>query len=138
MNKITKNIILLLLLSMSIAFVSCEEEDEGGEEEMDIEFKTGPGFVFSDTTLAAGTDVEIGIEAETERAKDPLIRFNISESVDDGAASTVYTEDLDDTRYEYDYDFTLGSTSGETHEFTFTVTNRDGFNAQKSLTITIE
>lgn len=136
MKTTNKLFCALLLMSMTIGFVSCKEEDES--EELNMEFKTSEGYTYADETLPGGTEVKIGVEAETEKAKDPLIKFNISESVNGGANSPVYTEDLDDVEFEHDYTFTLSEESGSTHKYTFTVTNRDGINIQKSLTITVE
>lgn len=133
-NSIFKTMFLVSLIS--VALVSCDKEDE--EDELHVSFKTTAGYTFADATLAADSAIVIGIEAETEKAKDPIIRFNISESVDGGAATTVYTEDLEATDYEYDYAFNMSSVSGSVHVYTFTITNRDGINKQASLTLTVE
>ncbi len=134
MKTVIKSILVMSM--MTLVFTSCEKED--GEGELHIAFKSGATYTSEDKALPAGTVVTIGVEAETEKAKDPIIRFNISESVDGAAASTVYTENLETTDYQHDYTFTLDSISGTQHKFTFTVTNRDGFNAQKSLTVSVQ
>ncbi|MCF8278609.1 MAG: hypothetical protein K9J17_17910 [Flavobacteriales bacterium] len=134
MNSIFRT--MLFVGIVSTALVSCDKEDEG--DELHIGFKSTVGYTFQDGTAASGATVTIGIEAETEKAKDPIIRFNISESVNGGAAATVYTEDLEATDYEYDYAFAMDSVSGNTHAYTFTITNRDGLNKQASLTLTVE
>lgn len=128
----------MLTLALSIGFfTSCKKEDE--DEELKLEFKTGSGYTSSNATIASGTAVKIGVKGETEKAKDPIIKFNISESVNGGSNTTVYSKDLEDTEYEYDYNFTLSDTvSGNTHTYTFTITNRDGKNEQKSLTLTVQ
>lgn len=134
MKTVIKSILVMSM--MTLVFTSCEKED--GEGELKIFFKTGTAYTSEDVALPPGTEVTIGIETETEKEKDPIIRFNISESVDGGAASTVYTENLETTDYQHDYTFTLDSISGTQHRFTFTVTNRDGFNVQKSLTVSVQ
>jgi len=134
MKKILK--FILLITFSSLTFAACEVEDEG--DELDIRFKTENGYTFEDETLPGDTDVTIGIEAETNKPSDPIIKFNISESVNGDTPSTVYSEDLDNTAYEYDFDITLGTNSGDTYTYTFTITNRDGINAQKSITLTVE
>lgn len=135
-NKYIKNALLIGFLSFSL--IACEK-DEGEEGELDIHFKTEAGYTHADATIASGSEVKIGIEAETEKAKDPIIRFNISESTNGEADTTVYMENLEDTDFSYDHTFTLNdSVSGNTHLYTFTVTNRDGINAQKSLIITVK
>ena len=138
MKKLIKTLLLLSMLSM--IFVACDkDDDEEGEGEMKMEFKSGSGYTATNKTIATGTAVKIGIEAESEESKDPLIKFNISEAVNGGTPTTVYSQDLNDADFEYDYNFTLSDTiSGNEHKFTFTVTNRDGFNKQKALTVTVE
>ncbi len=136
MMKTTFKILLLFALFLTV-LVSCEKEEDG-EGELKIDFKTEEGYVSTDSTVPSGTALKIGIEAETEVSKDPIVKFNISESVNGGTATSVYSEDLEDTMFDYDYNFTLSDTeSGNTHKFTFTITNRDGINAQESITITV-
>lgn len=132
-----KSIFNLLLITalLSTTLISCEEDEA---KEMDIHFKTENGYIHTDQTLDGGTEVLIGIEASTKKSKDPLVRFNISEAVDGGDPVSVYTESISTTSYDYDYAFTLGNEAGSVHEYTFTVTNRDGFNRQTSLTITVQ
>ena len=136
MKTIFKTIILIGVVS--VLFTACKKEEEDPANEMKINFKTGTGYTFADATLAGGTAILVGIDAETEKAQDPIIKFNISESVNGGASSTVYSEDVETTAYEYDYNFTLDTVKGNVHKYTFTVTNRDGINAQKDLTFTVE
>jgi hypothetical protein len=125
----------LLLISLFAFVVSSCEEDEANE--LKLEFKVGASYTSEDITLPAGTVVTIGIEAETEKSKDPIISFNISESVNGGSNATVYTESLNDTDYEHDYTFTLGGNSGETHKFTFTITNRR-YQQAEDLIVTVQ
>lgn len=134
-----KNSINILLIISLFAFLltSCEKEDGG--DELDIHFKTGANYTSASGIVASGTSVLIGVEADTEKKKDPIIKFNISESVNGAPATSVYSEDIETTNYEYDYNFTMSDTvSGNMHTYTFTVTNRDGFNAQQSLTLTVQ
>lgn len=136
MKSSIKNIVLIS--SIIVMFTACKE-DEGEDGELSLKFKTEAGYTSSDATVETGTKVKIGIEAETEKAKDPIIKFNISESVNGGKDSTVHSEGLEDQDFEYDYEFTLAdSVQGNTHMYTFTVTNRDGINAQKSIVITVK
>ncbi|MBI1288940.1 MAG: hypothetical protein GC178_15335 [Flavobacteriales bacterium] len=134
-NSIFKTMFAVML--MASVLVSCDKEDEG--DELHISFKSTAGYTYQDGTMAANDTITIGVEAETEKAKDPIIRFNVSESVNGGSTTTVYTEDLEATSYDHDYTFTNTDTvSGNTHAFTFTITNRDGLNKQANLTLTVE
>jgi hypothetical protein len=133
-NSIFKTMFAVALMSATL--VSCDKEDEG--DEVHISFKSTSGYTFQDGTVAPGASVTVGVEAETEKAQDPLIHFNITESVNGGTGSSVYNEDFEATDYEYDYTFVMDSVSGNAHAYTFTVTNRDGINKQVSLTLTVE
>lgn len=134
MKTLIKSMFVMSMLAL--VFTSCKKED--GEGELKISFKNGASYTSEDMALPAGSVVTIGVAAETEKKKDPIIKFNISEAIDGGSATTVYSEDIETTDYEYDYTFTLDSISGTQHKFTFTVTNRDGFNAQKNLTVSVQ
>lgn len=126
----------LLVAILSIGMVACEFDEEN---ELHINFKTDAGYTFDDATIAQDSALVIGIEAETEKSKDPIIRFNISESVNGKAPETVYTEDMSTANYNYDYQFVMtDSVSGNTHQYTFTITNKDGINKQVGLTLTVE
>jgi len=129
---------LLVITMVSVLFTSCKKDEEDEGNELKINFKADTGYNYTDATLPGGTAIKVGIEAETEKPQDPIIKFNISESVNGGAASTVYFEDLEDSDFEYDYSFELDSVSGNVHKYTFTITNRDGLNAQKNITFTVE
>lgn len=133
-NSIFKTMFVVALASA--ALVSCDKEDE--EDEISISFKTTAGYTFMDGAVTNGDTITIGIEAETEKATDPLIHFNISESVDGGSNTSLYNEDFESVSYENDYTFIMNSTSGTEHEYTFTVTNRDGINKQTALTLTVQ
>ncbi|MCB0761215.1 MAG: hypothetical protein KDC12_06785 [Flavobacteriales bacterium] len=130
----------LLFSCLILLFTACkkDEEKEDGEE-LDLKFKTEEGYIHSNTTLPTDSTFTIGIEADTESANDPIISFNISESLNGGSSSSIYTESLEDVEFEYDFVHTLeDSVSGNEHTFTFTITNRDGLTEHKSLTISVE
>lgn len=130
---------MVVLLSASMLSLTSCEKDEEEEEAPELFFKTSSAYTATDVTVSPGDEVTIGIEAEVREAKDPIVKFNISKSVNGAAATSVYNEDLSTDAFEYDYFFTVDSTqSGNTEKFTFTVTNRDGLTGQKSLTLTIE
>ncbi|MCB9246340.1 MAG: hypothetical protein H6606_07890 [Flavobacteriales bacterium] len=117
---------------------SCKETEED-ENELRISFKTENGYTFQNEVLPGGAEFKVGIKAETEKVNDPLIRFNISESVNNGSDSSIYTEDLKTQSYQHDHVFRLSDTiPGNTHEYTFTITNRDGKLKQLFLNVTVD
>jgi hypothetical protein len=127
-----------LLLSIIAILASCEK-DEG--KLPNISFKTGGAYLSADATLAGTSVLLIGINASKSEEEDVLKKFNISKSVNGATATTVFDKDLtgaEGDNYSYDYSEILGTTSGETDKYTFTVTNRDGLTNQVSLTVTIQ
>lgn len=134
--KIEKIVIIILLFSAGILLNSCKEEDESGE--ISISLIDGDGYTSSDAEIAAGTLVKIGIEAETMKPTDPLIRFNISDTLNEGVAQSIYTEEIEAAAYEKDFDYTVNGESGDSHLLTFTITNRDGFYQQATLLLTVQ
>ena len=133
-----QSVILSLFLLGAVLFASCEK-DEG--KLPDISFKTGGAYTSADATLPGGTDVTIGIEAAKTEEKDVLVKFNISRSIDGGTPATVFDKSLtgsEGDQYDYDFTTTLDNVSGQTNEYTFTVTNRDGLINQVSLTLTVQ
>lgn len=89
-------------------------------------------------TVAAGDSAVVGIDAESPEDKDPLIRFNITRSIDGATGTTVYTEDFSSLTYEHDETIVMDTVSGQSNLYTFTVTNRDGLIGQVSLTLTVQ
>lgn len=134
MKTVIKNFLAIAFLATTI--IACDKEDEG--EELDIHFKSGAEYVSTNSTLAGGSSIKVGIEASTEKKKDPIIKFNISQSVNGAANTTVYSESLETTDYNHDETFELDTISGTTYKYTFTITNRDGKNAQETLVVEVE
>lgn len=134
MKLIIKNFLAISILATTL--IACDKEDEG--EELDIHFKTEAGYVAANTTLPGGTTFTVGIEGSTKKKKDPIIKFNISESINGRTNQSVYSESLETTSYNHDETFQLDTVSGTTHKYTFTITNRDGRNAQETLVIEVE
>ncbi|MCB9189810.1 MAG: hypothetical protein H6598_07880 [Flavobacteriales bacterium] len=113
---------------------SCKKENE--EDELSMTLKTDSGYTFESGNVSTGTDVKFGIEAQTTKKKDPIIKFTISESINGKADEVVYSEDLEVTQYDHDYNFTFSDTAGSIHEYTFALTNRDGIVLLKMVTLT--
>ncbi len=133
MKRIFKS---LLLLTIVLSFASCDK-DAGTLP--NLAFKTGGTYVSTDVTQAGGSSLTIGITASKSESADVLKKFNISKSINGGAASSVFDKDLSGTEgdaYNYDFATTVDTTSGQKSKYTFTVTNRDGITNQLNLTVT--
>ena len=129
---------LLPLLAAGLLMVSCNK-DEG--KSPNIAFKVGTGYVCTDSSIAGGTNISIGINASKAEDNDVLKKINISKSVNGAAASSVFDKDLTGTEgdaYTYDYSTSLDTNKGQTNKYIFTVTNRDGLTNQVALTVTVK
>lgn len=134
-----KNILFALICVSLIAVISSCEKDEG--KLPNISFKTGGAYITTDTSIAAGSTIIIGINASKAEDKDVLKKFNISKSINGAAATSEYDKDLSGSEgdnYSYDFTRTLESTVGQKNKYTFTVTNRDGLTNQVAITVTIK
>ncbi len=130
---------LLMLSLFTLAFASCNKDEDDEMDELHIEFKVGGNYTSTNMTLPKASTGIIGIEAETKKPQDPIISFNISLSISGGTPTTVYNEsNLNAEFYDYDYVFVIGSISGDIYTYTFTITNKDGLTEQESLTVTIQ
>jgi hypothetical protein len=103
-----------------------------------IEFKTGGNYTSSDTTVAQGTSITVGIVAH--KKEDDMKTYNISYAYD-GATSTTTKETFSlsgaqEQNYEKDYTFTVRNQAG-VEDWYFVITDRDGNIAKLGLKITV-
>jgi hypothetical protein len=135
MKHIIKSIVVLSI----VALVSSCAKDEGKDPY--IKFQYGTGYTSADATVPKGSNITIGIKATKAEDEDVLKKFNISKAVNGGAASSIFDKDLAGTEgdnYSYDFVTKMDTISGQTNNFTFTITNRDGLTNQVSLKLTIQ
>ncbi|MBS1781115.1 MAG: hypothetical protein JST70_17445 [Bacteroidetes bacterium] len=135
-----KNIInaCSLLLVACLCFSSCKKEEDEGKLP-NISFKTDAGYTSGDATVAKNTAVKIGIVASKAEDNDLLTKFTIVRSVNGGADSTMYTEDLAGSKGDnYSYDLSTSTTTAQSEKYTFSVVNKDGLINKVSLTLNVE
>lgn len=120
-----------------IALTSCEK-DEG--KLPNIAFKTGAGYVSANDSVGMNDTLTIGINASKAEDKDVLKSFDVSKSLDGGAASSIYSETMTsatEDSYSKDIQVITRNVAG-TEKYTFTVVNRDGLKGQVSLTLNVK
>lgn len=135
MKHIIKSIVALSI----VALISSCAKDPGKDPY--IKFIYAPGYTSADATMPKASNITIGISAQKAESEDVLKKFNISKTVNGGAASTIFDKDLSGIEgddYTYTYSAKLDTVSGQTNDFIFTVTNRDGLTNQVSLKVTIQ
>lgn len=134
-----KKILIPFFAFIALIMISSCEKDEG--KLPNINLKLTVGYIYGDTTMPAGTIFKIGINASKAEDKDVLKQFNVSESINGGALTSIFDKTLSGSEgdnYSYDLQDTLGSVSGQINKYTFTVTNRDGITNQVIVNVTIQ
>ena len=130
-----------LFCGIAIAAIISSCKSKGSDDAMilpKIMLKTDAGYSARDTNVAGGTALLTGIIANKTESNDVLKIFSITRSLDGGAASTVYNENLTAAQgdtYSKDYQIVTRSTAG-TEKYIYTISNRDGLVNNISLTVT--
>jgi hypothetical protein len=133
-----KQLLALLSIALIIAFSSCKKNTDA-HIPPDLAFKTGGAYTSGDRTITQGDSIKVGIIIT--KKEDDIKNLNISYAYD-GNTSTTTSQNVVMTAAEYggyDHDFwiTTRNTAG-TEKWIFTVTDRDGNLAQKSITLTVQ
>lgn len=134
------NSLFVLMLGVALLFTACKKEEDEGKLPS-LKLKIDMGYIYEDQSVAAKADLKFGVIAEKAEEKDPLIRLDISRSINGADATSIQQVDLSGANgdyYEADFTFQADSVSGHVNTYTFTVTNRDGLINQKTVKITIE
>jgi hypothetical protein len=129
---------LILTIGIFALITSCKKETDA-HIPPDLAFKTGGNYTAGDATVTAGDSILVGIIVT--KKEDDLRTFNISYAYD-GASSTTtfynYTMTTAEyTGYDHDFWITTRSTPG-TERWVFTVTDRDGNLAQRTINLTVQ
>ena len=132
---------LMAFVAVFATLTACGKDDpEPTGTKPAIEFRTGPAYTTQDVTYPGGTIVVLGTIATRTEDDDPLKEYQVTESVNGAAATTVFTKTLTGTEeeiYYYNTTRTIGTTSGETRKLTFKVTSEKGLSNEVSLTVTV-
>lgn len=132
-----KKIFFFVTLFIAVILISSCEKDAGKLPL--ISFKTATGYTSADASIAKGSTVKMGVDCEKAETFDVLKKFNISKSVNGGAAVSVYDQDLsggDRDKFSYDYTIMQDTVVGRKTTYTYTITNRDGLVNQVVCTMT--
>lgn len=105
----------------------------------DLAFKTGGNYTAADRTVMHGDSIYVGIIIT--KKEDDIRNLNISYAYD-GNTSTTTLQNVAMTAAEYsgyDHDFWIHTRNiAGTEKWIFTVTDRDGNLAQKSIMLTVQ
>ncbi len=127
---------LLMVAAIGLFATSCKKDDETPvDQSPKLNFKGGTEYVSSDATVNVGDTVRIGVTASSNPdSKSKLVSMKYKIETD---AVTIE----DDSTFKataYDYDYLFPMRMAGTAKVTFTVTDKKGETASKSLVITAE
>ncbi|MBI1838056.1 MAG: hypothetical protein HYR91_12400 [Flavobacteriia bacterium] len=120
-----------------LTLLSCTK-DQG--KNPSIQFINALDYISSNEAMEPGQAFKIGVNTFKAETHVSLKTFKVTKSINNGEAEEVFSKRLRNTEKD-DYNYLLqgnvGSTSGQTEKYTFTVTNRYGTTNQVSLTLSI-
>ena len=132
-----KALLYISLFTGLFALNSCKK-DEDEENELSIELKAGNGYIFTDGEVDASQSPIVDVYASTIKPKDPIIRFNISESKNGGELQTILNQNIYTESYEYMHHLQLDTTEGTTYRYVYTIANKDGKSKQIDLNLIVK
>ena len=133
-----KKYLFLFLIAVIGMTASCKKETDA-HIPPDLSFKTGSNYTSGDRSITQGDSILVGVVIT--KKEDDLRTLNISYAYD-GASSTTtfYNYVMTTAEYGgYSHDFWIRTRNqAGTEKWVFTVTDRDGNLAQKSITLTVQ
>ena len=138
MMKNIKTMMKTTLLFAAFGFLlsSCEKDEHIPPN---VTLKTGNGYTSADATVGKNQAIMVGITGE--KVEDDMIKYNVSYAFDGASATTTYQDfslsGSEQQHYDKDVTFTTRNQSG-TEKWIFTITDKDGNIAQKTITLTLQ
>ncbi len=141
MKKIL-NIYCTVIISFVFLF-ACKQSPVEGYNPPSLKFKTSAGYTYNDTTINGGDPILIGIiaergEIEALKDADDLSNLIVKMSANGAADVIVYEHTMtadEAALYEYEYSSFASAIAGDSVRFNVVVYNKDGYIAQKELTV---
>jgi hypothetical protein len=134
-----KKIIFIFSITVTLVASSCKKNKDA-HVPPDLAFQTGGNYTSADRTITHGDSILVGVRIT--KKEDDLRTLNISYAYDGGSSitwspgsHTMTTAEY--TGYNNDYWIVTRNQAG-TEKWIFTVTDRDGNLAQKSITLTVQ
>ena len=127
--------LLLALAAVTFSLTSCEKD---AHTPPDLVFITTAGYTSADATVGVSDTLLVGITAT--KTEDELKTYNVSYAYDGATTTTTaYNYTLttsEEDSYSKDYQVITRSTAG-TEKWVFTITDRDGNIASKTINLTV-
>jgi hypothetical protein len=127
----------LSLIAVLIFSISCKKEKDQ-QIPPDIAFKTGAGYISSNTVVGMNDTILVGITASKTEDKDLLVRFVATQQYDaDPNVVTLLNESFNQDNYSKDMTIITRKIAG-IETYTYTIINRDGLTKTVSLALTVK
>lgn len=133
--KTTKTLSKMTIAICIIAVTSCKK-DKDKQIPPNIAFKTSAGYTYANANVTTNDTLLVGITAEKTEDKDLLTRFVATQKYDAGSTTTLINESFNQDTYSKDIQIITRNIAG-TETYTYTIINRDGLTATKTLVLTV-
>lgn len=133
-----KQLLFLLGITTLIAVSSCKKNTDP-HIPPDLAFKTTAGYTSGDRSITQGDSILVGVVIT--KKEDDIRNLNISYAYDgSSSSSTLLTYVMNSSEYSgYNHDYWIHTRNmAGSEKWIFTVTDRDGNLAQKSITLTVQ
>lgn len=133
-----KQLIFIVTL-VTLFIVACKKTKPDPHVPPSTRFKTGPNYVSDNITTSTNDTIVVGLIAE--KTEDDLKNYNVSYRYDGATNSTTFfnyqLSASENSYYEHDITLVTRSQTG-TETWLFTILDRDGNIAQKTITVTVQ
>jgi hypothetical protein len=127
---------LMMAALMSVVLFACEKD---AHIPPDITLKTGVGYTSADATVGKGQSITVGVVGV--KKEDDMINYNVSYAYDNATTTTTFQNfsitGSEQQNFNKDVTFTTRNVAG-TEKWIFTITDKDGNIAQKSIVLTVQ
>lgn len=125
---------LILMALFAVLFVGCNKEEEKLLDPT-ISFEGGAGLISADATVDSASTIRIKVIAQKGKDGAKLKQFKVTKAVT-GATQTITDSTLSSASDET-FNYTLQDIANVAATYTFTITDKDGKTATKSIKITL-
>ena len=137
MNKLITRLTTILVCGILVFAASCKKKDVNLGALPVIKFKTGSGYISTNTTIPQGDTVMIGIDANSNGSIDKLTNLVVRRNI--GTSEYTTLKDIKiDKQETYSYDLKLVLATKGTQNYKFIVVNAHGVESEAIITLMVQ
>ena len=137
MNKVITPLVAILICGLALFIASCKKKDVNLGALPVIKFKSGVGYISTNTTLAQGDTVMLGIDANANGSIDKLTNLVVRRNIA-GSEYTTLKDIKIDKQENYSYDLKLVLATKGTQNYKFVIVNAHGVESEAILTLVVQ